>query len=94
MGFEDNPADDRYELDLACDEIKRLQAQVESLSKFKAYVHQRLDDAGIPTDPDSPHKAQGCRIGGRLDVLLAERAELLAIARRITLPEYFGDSNP
>ncbi len=27
MAAEDNPADDRYELDMACDEVKRLQAE-------------------------------------------------------------------
>jgi D-ribose pyranose/furanose isomerase RbsD len=45
----------------------------DALAKFKAYVHARLDDAGVPVDPESPHKAEGCRIGGRLDVLLGER---------------------
>lgn len=43
---------------------------------FKTYVHKRLDDAGVPVDPESPHKAEGCRIGGRLDVLIGERDEL------------------
>lgn len=54
---------------------KRLAAvakERDNLQAFKAYVHKRLDDAGVPVDPDSPHKAEGCRIGGRLDwVLLA-----------------------
>lgn len=50
--------------------------------EFKDYVHKRLDDAGIPVDPDSPHKAEGCRIGGRLDVLIGQRDELLAACRR------------
>lgn len=43
----------------------------ESLAKFKAYVHRRLDEAGVPADPESPHKAEGCRIGGRLDIVLS-----------------------
>lgn len=42
-----------------------------NLQKFKEYVHQRLDEAGVPVDPDSPHKAEGCRIGGRLDYVLS-----------------------
>lgn len=46
-------------------------AQVEKLEAFKAYVHKRLDDAGIPADPPSPHRESGCRIGGRLDIALA-----------------------
>lgn len=44
--------------------------ELEKLGKFKAYVHRRLDEAGIPSDPESPHKAEGCRIGGRLDLVL------------------------
>jgi hypothetical protein len=54
--------------------------RAEKLQAFKDYVHKRLDDAGVPADPDSPHKAEGCRIGGRLDRvfsdLAAARAEL------------------
>ncbi len=50
-------------------------AQVEKerdhLVKFKDYVHKRLDDAGVPVDPESVHKAAGCRIGGRLDWVFA-----------------------
>lgn len=37
------------------------------LQSFKDYVHRRLDAMGVPIDPESPHKAAGCRIGGRLD---------------------------
>lgn len=51
-------------------EVCQLRTIVERLSRFKAYVHARLDDAGIPTDPESRHKAEGCRIGGRLDIVL------------------------
>jgi hypothetical protein len=49
----------------------------DALRKFKSYVHRRLDEAGVPADPDSPHKSEGCRIGGRLDLVLAtmKRAE-------------------
>lgn len=53
---------------LAC----RLVYEVEALKRFKAYVHRRLDEAGVPVDPPSAHKASGCRIGGRLDVALAQ----------------------
>ncbi len=42
------------------------------LAAFKAYVHERLDQAGVPADPESIHKAAGCRVGGRLDWLLAQ----------------------
>lgn len=52
-------------------ELASASERADKLQAFKDYVHQRLDDAGIPSDPDSPHKAAGCRIGGRLDVVLA-----------------------
>ena len=43
----------------------------DALQAFKAYVHQRLDDAGIATHPDGPHSAAGCRVGDRLDIALS-----------------------
>lgn len=46
--------------------------KVEALAAFKAYVHQRLDAAGIPTHPDGQHSKQGCRVGDRLDIALAK----------------------
>ena len=46
-------------------------AEQKALRAFKGYVHQRLDDAGIPTRPEGEHSAAGCRIGDRLDILLA-----------------------
>lgn len=48
---------------------EQMRAERDKLQKFKDYVHARLDAAGIPADPESPHRAEGCRIGGRLDVL-------------------------
>lgn len=56
-------------------EVGRLRAERDTLAKFKSYVHKRLDDAGVPVDPDSPHKAEGCRVGGRLDYVLAQRKD-------------------
>lgn len=53
--------------------------QLTERQAFKDYVHKRLDDAGVPSDPESAHKAEGCRIGGRLDHLfhqLTEKSEL------------------
>lgn len=52
----------------ACDEIGRLQA-------FKDYVHARLDAAGVPTHPDGEHSKAGCRIGDRLDIVVAALEE-------------------
>lgn len=45
-------------------------SELESLRKFKAYVHQRLDEAGIPKQPNGVHTLNGCRIGDRLDLVL------------------------
>lgn len=46
--------------------------EIDKLQKFKDYVHERLDKMGVPVDPESPHKAAGCRIGGRLDYIESE----------------------
>jgi hypothetical protein len=45
------------------------------LQRFKAFVHQRLDEAGVPTHPEGAHSAAGCRVGDRLDIALASTAE-------------------
>ncbi len=55
-----------------------LLAERNKLQAFKDYCHARLDAAGVPADPESAHKAEGCRIGGRLDVLIGGRDALLA----------------
>ena len=42
--------------------------ELESLRKFKAYVHTRLDAMGVPADPEPENNAKhGCRIEGRLN---------------------------
>lgn len=45
------------------------------MKRFKDYVHERLDAAGIPTHPDGEHSKNGCRIGDRLDIVLGRLAE-------------------
>jgi hypothetical protein len=57
-------------------ERDRLAAERDALAAFKTYTHQRLDGAGIPTHPDGPHSAEGCRVGDRFDLLIAERDRL------------------
>jgi len=47
----------------------QMKEQIEKLQSFKDYVHDRLDKMGIEKDPESEHKAAGCRIGGRLDII-------------------------
>lgn len=58
--------------------LATLREEVAKLQKFKDYVHKRLDEAGVPADPDSPHRAEGCRIGGRLDIVLAKPRKIWA----------------
>lgn len=63
--------------------IRSLERERDKLQRFKDYVHKRLDDAGVPTDPESPHKAEGCRIGGRLDNIIGQRDELRAVVEKL-----------
>jgi len=58
-------------------ELATVTAERDKLQAFKDYVHQRLDDAGVDVDPDSPHKAAGCRIGGRLDEVFTDADNLV-----------------
>lgn len=51
--------------------LENARKERDALSAFKAYTHQRLDDAGVPTHPEGPHSKAGCRIGDRLDIALA-----------------------
>lgn len=38
------------------------------MNKFKDYVHNRLDEMGVPADPEpEQNKLTGCRIDGRLN---------------------------
>lgn len=60
--------------------IQEAEDKIASLQKFKDYVHDRLDKMGIEKDPDSEHKAAGCRIGGRLDIV----EELIKNANQVT----------
>lgn len=46
-----------------------LKRDVERLEGFKAYVHQRLDEMGMPANPGGPHSEEGCRVGDRLDAV-------------------------
>lgn len=44
------------------------------LHAFKVWVHGFLDDHGVPHHPPGPHGAEGCRIGDRMDWLMAKLA--------------------
>lgn len=62
---------------------EKAEAERDALQAFKDYVHKRLDDAGVSVDPESTHKGAGCRIGGRLDIVLTERNTLRAENERL-----------
>lgn len=49
--------------------------EVRALRNFKAYVHERLDEAGVPEYPGGIHSLAGCRVGDRLDLLIGDRDE-------------------
>jgi hypothetical protein len=66
-------------------------ARAEKAEKFKAYVHKRLDEMAIPTDPKGEHSAQGCRVGERLDIAAA----VVDIVREFAAePCAYGDGCP
>lgn len=68
------------------DAVRVLVGQRDKLAAFKKYVHDRLDQADVPTDPEPAENAKhGCRIDGRLNYVLknwaARDAEYLQSAR-------------
>jgi hypothetical protein len=55
--------------------VQKLAAAV----SFKSYVHERMDQLGVPNDPDPKRtKETGCRIGSRFNYLEAKLDRLLA----------------
>lgn len=86
--FKLDAARNKHRADAAEEEVKRLLA-------FKQYVHERLDAAGVSADPESPHRAEGCRIGGRLDEVFAERDSLrVRVARLEAIVNQFAKQLP
>lgn len=74
---QDEEAHANAELIVRCvNGFDELEAENAKLKAFKKYVHDRLDAYGVPVDPESPHKAHGCRIGGRLDWVEAENKRI------------------
>jgi hypothetical protein len=56
-----------------------LREERDKLQAFKNWVHDYLDGQGVPHDPDPEGNARhGCRIGGRMNWLVARIAELQA----------------
>jgi hypothetical protein len=44
--------------------------RAERAEAFKRFVHQYLDQNGVPDNPGGIHGVNGCRIGDRLDWIL------------------------
>lgn len=58
------------------DELAALLDRADKLESFKSYVHKRLDQMGVPANPEpAVHAIAGCRVGDRLD-WLAEQLPL------------------
>jgi hypothetical protein len=59
--------DQKSEFEVLKATAKELQIKFKRLEEFKAYVHEKLDDMGIPENPE-PEKTEqhGCRISERL----------------------------
>lgn len=55
-------------------DVSALTAERDKLAAFKAFVHHRLDQANVPTDPPGEHRDRGCRIGQRLTWVLDRMA--------------------
>lgn len=61
-------------LDAKDAEVGRLTEERDKLQRFKDWVHAYLDAHGVPHHPPGTHGAEGCRIGDRMDWLMADLA--------------------
>lgn len=60
------------EVDSVKAQLAEAKAAVMKLQRFKDWVHARMDDLGVPTDPYiEKTQATGCRIGSRFEYLEA-----------------------
>jgi hypothetical protein len=60
--------------------VDRMAKEKAALQAFKNFVHRRLDEMGVPANPEPPkHALEGCRIGDRLDFIqTSERGHIEA----------------
>lgn len=63
---------------------KNAEAERDKLQAFKNWVHAYLDAKGVTVDPESPHKVEGCRIGGRMDEVFGELSTLRQLVADMT----------
>lgn len=71
-----NPWETAYGLMRSLAEFEAERAKAEKLQRFKDWVHNYLDKRGVPHHPPGVHGAEGCRIGDRMDWLMAKVAGL------------------
>ena len=55
--------------------VAELEKERDKLQVFKTWVHNYLDGHGVPHHPPGVHGAEGCRIGDRMDWLMAQLAD-------------------
>jgi hypothetical protein len=62
-------------------------AERDKLQRFKDWTHNYLDGVGVPHHPPGSHGAEGCRIGDRMDWLMARlrgaESEATALRERV-----------
>lgn len=71
---------DHADYDRIVAEVERIvgpPSELEKLRAFKAFVHRKLDEEGVPTDPPGEHRDAGCRIGQRLEFLFDREEKLV-----------------
>ena len=65
-------ADPDDDLAMLSRQFLRAVERAESAEKFKRWVHEYIDAHGVPHHPPGVHGAEGCRIGDRMDWLMAK----------------------
>lgn len=74
-------------MDELTEKFYEVRGQRDKLLAFKAWVHNYLDQHGVPKEfPDGPHTKEGCRIGDRMDWLTGE---IVRLKRGDFTPEEF-----
>ena len=73
-----SPWEEAYAIVRRAGEVRAIESQRDAaiaerdkLQAFKDWVHKYLDDHGVPHHPPGSHGAEGCRIGDRMDWLMA-----------------------
>ena len=70
---------------------QNLTDRILKLQAFKDYVHQRLDEAGIPKEPNGEHSKAGCRVGDRLDIALLPQPDRAKATTSLSVRQIIDD---